>query len=98
MMNNDPDYDDSADDWYADKMLDLAAEAKSGKRMKDYEKLFDFPHDDFDAPPSIDAWKWLHENNPLEYGLIWEEFFESPQPYDRLIEPKIVKILRYEWE
>ncbi len=95
---NDPDYDDSADDWYADKMLSLADEAASGKRMTDFEKLQQFPDEDYDAPPFVNKWKWLHETNPKEYSLIWREFFEGGEPYDRFIETQITKILRYEWE
>jgi hypothetical protein len=95
---NDPDYDDSADDWHADKMLDLSSEAASGKRMKDFERLQDFPDEDYDAPEVDDKWGWLYENNKQEYSLLWEEWFESEQPYCRFIEPEISKILRSEWQ
>lgn len=96
---NDPDYDSSGDDWYADKMISLAEEAASGNRMTAFEEIEYFPHDDYDVPDGIeDAWGWLYENKRQEYSLLWEEFFESERPYDRFIEPEISKILRSEWQ
>jgi hypothetical protein len=94
-MSNDPDYDDGFDDYFDERMAELANDASLGVRMGKYERLDQFPEDNFDIPPDVkDKWGWVYENHPEGYASHWKGYFESPLPYEPRASDLICEIMK----
>lgn len=83
---NDPDHNDSFDDWYEAKVALLYNKATFGERLRIVEKIIEIPpYDDYEYEfpheTEEENWDWFYNKHHEDYVMYMAELLEGEWPY-----------------
>ena len=99
---NDPDHDDSFDDWYEAKVALLYNKVTFGERIELIEKIleippygdyeYEFPHETKEA-----NWEWFYKEHHEDYLAYMAKLLDGEWPYQSHVSEEIESALSERW-